>query len=136
LVKLDTEKRFYSLLWNQFSGPVRLLINNQYVFKPFWDFQRGEIKDWKKQFDQSFEESMKYLSAQKVVDLLEVVLDRLYTLRNQLVHGGATYKSEVNRSQVIDGKNILSMLVPLIIEIMMDNEYEDWGEIYYPVVNT
>jgi len=77
---------------------------------------------------------MKYLSAQKVVDLLEVVLDRLYTLRNQLVHGGATYKSEVNRSQVIDGKNILSMLVPLIIEIMMDNEYEDWGEIYYPVV--
>ena len=36
--------------------------------------------------------------------------------------------------KVIDGKNILSMLVPLIIEIMMDNEYEDWGEIYYPVV--
>jgi hypothetical protein len=87
LVKLDTEKRFYNLLWNQFSGPVRLLINNQYVFKPFWDFQRGEIKDWKKQFDQSVEESMKYLSTQKVVDLLEVVLDRLYTLRNQLVHG-------------------------------------------------
>ena len=77
---------------------------------------------------------MKYLSTQKVVDLLEVVLDRLYTLRNQLVHGGATYKSEVNRSQVIDGKNILSMLVPLIVEIMMDNEYEDWGEIYYPVI--
>lgn len=114
--------------------PVRLLINNQYVFKPFWDFQRGEIKDWKKQFDQSVEESMKYLSNGKVVDLLEVVLDRLYTLRNQLVHGGATYKSEVNRSQVMDGKNILSMLVPLIIEIMMDNENEDWGEIYYPVV--
>ncbi len=134
LVKLDIENRFYNLLWNQFSGPVRLLINNQYIFKPFWDFQRGEIKDWKKQFDQSVEESMKYLSAQKVVDLLEVVLDRLYTLRNQLVHGGATYKSEVNRSQVIDGKNILFMLVPLIVEIMLDNEYEDWGEIYYPVV--
>lgn len=135
LVRLDTEKRFYNLLWNQFSGPVRLLINNQYVFKPFWDFQRGEIKDWKKQFDQSVEESMKYLSAQKVVELLEVVLDRLYTLRNQLVHGGATYKSEVNRSQVIDGKNLLSMLVPLIIEIMMDNENENWGDIYYPVIN-
>ncbi|WP_026764601.1 HEPN domain-containing protein [Sediminibacterium salmoneum] len=134
LVKLDTEKRFYNLLWNQFSGPVRLLINNQYIFRPFWDFQRGEIIDWKKQFDQSVEESMKYLSNRKVVDLLEVVLDRLYTLRNQLVHGGATYKSEVNRAQVIDGKNILNMLVPLIIEIMMDNEFEDWGEIYYPVI--
>lgn len=134
LIKLDCEKRFYNLLWNHFSGPVRLLINNQYVFKPFWDFQRGEIKDWKKKFDQSVEESMKYLSNRKVVDLLEVILDRLYTLRNQLVHGGATYKSEVNRFQVIDGKNILNMLVPLIIEIMMDNEFEYWGEIYYPVV--
>lgn len=35
LVKLDTEKKFYNLLWNQFSGPVRLLINNQYVLKLF-----------------------------------------------------------------------------------------------------
>lgn len=134
LVKHDSEKRFYNLLWNHFSGPVRLLINNQYVYKPFWDFHRGEVKDWKKSFDASVADSLKYLSDQKVVELLEVVLDRLYTLRNQLIHGGATYKSEVNRSQVIDGKNILSMLVPLIIEIMIDNEYEDWGEIYYPVV--
>lgn len=135
LVKHDAERRFYNLLWNQFSGPVRLLINNQYIYKPFWDFQRGEIKDWKRSFESSVTNSLKYLSEQKIVELLEVVLDRLYTLRNQLVHGGATYKSEVNRSQVIDGKNILSMLVPLIIEIMVDNHEEDWGEIYYPVIS-
>jgi len=134
LVKHDTEKRFYNLLWNQFSGPVRLLINNQFVFKPFWDFQRGEIKDWKKPFDQSVNDSMKYLSAQKVVELLEVVLDRLYTLRNQLVHGGATFKSEVNRAQVTDGRNMLALLTPLIIEIMLENNKEEWGDIYYPVI--
>lgn len=137
LVKHDTEKRFFNLLWNQFSGPVRLLINNQFVYKPFWDYQRGEVKEWKKQFDESVNNSMKYLSSQKVVELLEVVLDRLYCiLRNQLVHGGATYKSEVNRSQVKDGGNMLALLVPLIIEIMLENNQEDWGEIYYPVVNS
>lgn len=135
LVNLDSENRFYNLLWNQFSGPVRLLINNYYIYKPFWDYQRGEIKDWKKLFESSVSDSLKFLSNQKVVELLEVVLDRLYTLRNQLVHGGATYKSDINRSQVQDGKNILSMLVPLIIDIMIENENADWGDIYYPVIN-
>ena len=134
LVKHDNEKRFSHLLWNQFSGPVRLLIENKYVYKPFWDFHRGEIKDWKKPFDKSVVDSMKFLSTQNVAGLLEVVLDRLYTLRNQLMHGGATFKSDINRSQVKDGNNMLKLLIPLVIEIMLTNQQEDWGEIYYPVI--
>jgi hypothetical protein len=134
-VKHDTEMRFFHLLWNQFSGPVRMLIENKYVFKPFWDFQRGEIKDWEKAYHKSVEDSMKYLSKQQVESLLEVVLDRLYTLRNQLMHGGATFKSDVNRSQVKDGNNMLKLLVPLVIEIMLLHPEENWGEIYYPVIS-
>jgi hypothetical protein len=134
LVKHDQENRFFHLLWNQFSGPVRLLIENKYVYKPFWEFQRGEIKDWKKPYEKSVSDSMKNLSAQNVEGLLEVVLNRLYTLRNQLMHGGSTFKSDVNRSQVKDGNNMLKLLVPLVIEIMLTNNDEDWGEIYYPVL--
>jgi hypothetical protein len=134
LVKHDLEMRFFHLLWNQFSGPVRLLIENKYVYKPFWEFQRGEIKDWKKQYYKSVTDSMKFLSAQNVEGLLEVVLDRLYTLRNQLMHGGSTFKSDINRSQVKDGNNMLKLLVPLVIEIMLINKEENWGEIYYPVI--
>ena len=134
LVKHDVEKRIFHLLWNQFSGPVRLLIENKYVFKPYWDFHRGDIKDWKKLYDKSVLDSMKFLSAQNVEGLLEVVLDRLYTLRNQLMHGGATFKSEINRSQVKDGNNMLRLLIPIVIEIMLLNHQEDWGEIYYPVI--
>lgn len=111
-----------------------MLIENKYVYKPFWDFQRGEIKDWKKPFDKSVVDSMKFLSTQNVAGLLEVVLDRLYTLRNQLMHGGATFKSDINRSQVKDGNNMLKLLIPLVIEIMLTNQQEDWGEIYYPVI--
>jgi hypothetical protein len=69
-----------------------------------------------------------------VAKLIEVVLDRLYMLRNQLMHGGATYKSKVNRAQVRDACNILKLFIPIIIEIIMENKNEDWGEIYYPVV--
>lgn len=134
LIALDEEKRFYNLLWNKFSTTVRLLLENQYVFKPFWDFQRGEIKVWKPQYDKSYKDCMKYLSKGQVVELLEVVLDRLYTLRNQLMHGGATYKSKVNREQMKQGCAMLQLMICMMIEIMLNNAGEDWGGINYPVV--
>lgn len=59
----------------------------------------------------------------------------IYTLRNQLVHGGATWCGAVNREQVRDCANIMANLVPIIIEIVMDNPDENWGEVSYPVVN-
>ena len=135
LIVHDTEKRFFKLLWEKFSGPVRLLIENEYVFKPFWDFQRGEIKNWKRMHEESVVAANKHLAKQDVPKMLEVVLDRLYTLRNQMIHGGATCKSKVNRSQLRDAINILKLIVPLIIEIMIENSHEDWGKIHYPVVS-
>lgn len=135
LVECDMEGKFFHLLWNTFSGPVRVLIENEYVFKPFWDFQRGQIKDWKKIHQRSIDESRNFLAVGNVAGLLENVLDRLYVLRNQLLHGGATYKSKVNRSQLRDGCNMLRLLVPLTIELMMDHGELDWGKVHYPVVN-
>jgi hypothetical protein len=66
--------------------------------------------------------------------ILSTLFDRLYVLRNQLIHGGATWKSSVNRDQVKDGRKILSFLVPLFIDIMLDNPNEPWGAPCYPVV--
>ena len=57
-----------------------------------------------------------------------------YILRNQLVHGGATWKSKVNRDQVRDGSRILLDIVPAIIRIMMENPDEPWGKPCYPPV--
>ena len=134
LVKHDVDNRFFDLLWNAFSGPVRLLIENKYVFKPFWEFQRKQVKDWKKLHYRSINDAHKYLSGQQVPQLLELVIDRLYTLRNQLLHGGATYKSKLNRLQMKDACSILKLLVPIIIEIMMLNGSEDWGKVHFPVI--
>ena len=55
-------------------------------------------------------------------------------LRNQLVHGGATWNSGVNRAQVRDGAAILSVLMPVFVDLMMDNPNADWGRPFYPVV--
>jgi len=66
--------------------------------------------------------------------VLSVTLTRLYTLRNQLVHGGAAWNSSVNRTQLRDCTNLLGQLVPVIICIMMDNPDTLWGDPVYPVV--
>ena len=134
LVKNDHEGRIAKLIWNKFSGPIQMLINNAYVFKTFWDYHRGEASEWEFAHRKSVTEATKYLSNNNTEGLLEIILDRLYVLRNQVMHGGATYKSKVNRNQLVDGTRILEALIPIIIDIMLQNQDEDWGRILYPVI--
>jgi hypothetical protein len=41
-----------------------------------------------------------------------VKLSRIYTLRNPLIHGEATWNSSVNREQMRDCVNLMGKLVP------------------------
>jgi len=134
LVRLDHEQRIFNILWQKFSGPVKILIENEYVFRGFWDYQRGDAKEWKKAFEKSNEDAIRYMSANNVGGVLEILLDRLYILRNQLMHGGATYKSKLNRKSVKDGSRILEMIIPIISEIKHENTEEEWGKLLFPVV--
>lgn len=134
LLRHDTAGHVFSLLWNTFKGPVRLLIENPFVFRPFWNFHRGEAEEWEQTFKKSNDDALRCLSGNKVDELLHIILDRLYVLRNQLMHGGATFRSKVNRNQVKDGAAILAMLVPIIIQIIMEHPEEDWGRLLYPVI--
>jgi hypothetical protein len=143
LVALDDQQRIYACLWNEYSSSVKALIKNPYVFAEFWQAQRlkGEQKEngeelnaWRSSFDQSSVEALNYLSRKKVAPLFSIVLDRLYVLRNQVLQGGATYQSRVNREQVTDGVALLSSIMPIIISIMLNSSEENWGEIAYPVI--
>lgn len=133
LVQFD-QNRLYNLFWEKFSGPVKVLIENKFVFEKFWEYTRGESDDYEIAFNKSIAQATNFLSKQNIEGLLEIVLERLYTLRNQLIHGGATYKSKLNRAQLRDACNIMQLLVPIIIDIMLENGEHDWGEIAYPVV--
>lgn len=103
-----------------------MLLDNPYVFRRFWDYQSGKIDEstWKNRF-----------ASGNTPALLGVLFNRLYTLRNQLIHGGATWSGSVNREQMRDCTNLLGKLVPLIIESMMDRPDTLWGDACYPVVD-
>lgn len=137
LVARDTGKRIYRALWQRFPGPVRLLMENRYVFHPFWQHYNGidGFQDWEARFKASSRSFALAFQAGDSVRVLSFVFDRLYVLRNQLVHGGATWNSGVNRAQVRDGAAILAFLMPVFVDLMMDNPHEDWGRPFYPVVD-
>jgi hypothetical protein len=136
LVALDAEKRLHRALFEQFTGPIRTLIDKKFAFEPFWTALRTHdpSERWKQGFDGAKKAAMASIMAGDTATVLGIVFDRLYVLRNQLVHGGATWNGQTNRAQVEDAVAILGALVPLIVEIMMEHPQQDYGAVLYPVV--
>ena len=137
LVALDRDHRIYNSVWQRFSQEIRLLLGNPYVFAPFWHHQNGldGYADWEARLAASQKVIARALSERQTARILSTLFDRLYVLRNQLVHGGSTWSSSVNRDQVRDGAAVLGSLLPVMVDIMMDNPDRDWGRPFYPVVS-
>ncbi|MCG8624318.1 MAG: HEPN domain-containing protein [Proteobacteria bacterium] len=134
LAKLDKEKRIHNAIWGKINNRMRVFMDNEYVFEPFWKSQHGSVSDeqWKGMHQARNKSFYHFLGkGSDTAEVLSFLFDRLYTLRNQLMHGGATCMGSLNRPQVRDGMNILAFLVPIFIDIMMDNSGEDWGELHY-----
>ncbi|MGL6420135.1 hypothetical protein ACSZMW_21270 [Aeromonas allosaccharophila] len=136
LCDLDEHKQIEQLVWQEFSGSIRMLLDTPFVLQSFWDYQSGKISEaqWKERLAQGKKMATLALASGNTPQLLGVVFNRLYTLRNQLIHGGATWNSSVNRTQLKDCANLLGKLVPEIIELMMTHPDTLWGDACYPVV--
>lgn len=136
LIDLDSKKQLHQIIWQQYAGAIRLLLDNPFVYQPFWNHQNRQpgFENWQEHFQQAKKASHKALASNDTCALLGIVFSRLYTLRNQLVHGGATWNSKTNREQLRDANCILGDIVPVVIEILLDNTDAHWGEACYPVV--
>lgn len=136
VIALDTEGVIYDAIWKKFSGPIRLLLDNKYVFQPFWRHQNqvAGYENWEERFTNSKKRISSALTKKNTQIILGTLFDRLYVLRNQIIHGGSTWNSSVNRSQVEDGTKIISFLIPIFIDLMMDNPTDQWGAPHYPIV--
>ena len=136
LVRLDARGRLYATLWRRFPQEVRVLLDNRYVFAPFWAHHNDMpgYDDWAERLERARGVAGRALAAQDSPRVLSILFDRLYVLRNQLVHGGATWNSDINRAQVGDGAALLGCLLPVFVDLMMDHPDQDWPMPHYPVV--
>jgi len=130
LIDSDADKLLYELVWNHFSGAIRLMIDNKYVFQPFWDFHNGLIteEEWQQSFQRSKTSASRALGRMDTQSVMEVMFNRLYTLRNQILHGATTWNGAVNRSQITQGAEIMGQVVPIVIHLMMNDHQRVWGD--------
>lgn len=114
-----------------------MLLDNQFVFQPFWDALNHPGPDgssptyWRDEFDDARQRTHRALAAQDTERVLYEVFMRLYTLRNQLMHGGATWNSSVNRAQVRDGRSLLARMLLVMLGVMMSNPASFQGRPFY-----
>lgn len=68
--------------------------------------------------------------------ILEKMVDRIYLLRCQLVHGAATLRSRMNRTAVKHCTTMMAKLMPTLLLVWIDHGVdEDWGIMCYPPVD-
>ena len=134
ICRLDNDRVVYDAIWLRFSGPIRLLLDNPYVYKRFWlEKAKSRTGDgWRAQFAARKKRTLRALARQDTYAILCELFERLYVLRNQLVHGGATWNSQANRDQVKDGQAVMATLVPHFVAIMIAHHNEDWGRPHFP----
>ena len=137
IVRVDRERAIYDAIWKRFAGMLRLFLDNHYVFEPFWRHQNGEagFENWRDRFRDERRSVDRALGNLETPRILGVLFRRLYVLRNQIIHGGATWGSSVNREQVEGGREIMAFLLPQFINLMMDHPHEAWGVPPYPPVD-
>ena len=142
IVRQDRKRIIHNILWERYPGPVQDLLENKYVFRPFWESIRGSSSGggWKQKFEGDKRRSFRELANGNVERVLEIVFWRLYELRNQIFHGGATFAEGWGQDQITNGSRIMADLVPVILDIMDTHIAENpdtkvWGKVAYPRIN-
>ncbi len=120
----------FDTIWADLGDEIETLLNNRFVYQPQWD----QDTKWEKDWENDNEKTKKAIEKGRTEGILLELFDRLYTLRNQLLHGCATWRGSKNREPVETGAKIMACLVPHFIEVMLDNPRAKWGMPSYPVL--
>ena len=115
------------------------LLENRFIDPYFWDYYHkhplkrgGKHPNWeKKRRTKGFNDAKKSQSAFK---MLSIIFGRLYTLRNQIMHGGSAWKEDLSRGQLREATGVMYKLLPVFIDLMLENPEADWGCSFYPRV--
>jgi len=135
IVAQDSQRTLYQLLWQEYSPSIRQMIKNPFLYSGFWQAQRDSSAkaQWQKGFDEESVAALNAMSRKREVDVLSIVFSRLAVLQEQVLAGGASFQSQVNRVQVQDGLALLKLFVPYFMQIMLQAD-EPWAEVAYPVI--
>lgn len=126
----------YDTIYANLGDEIETILDSEFVYRTYWRFRNGDQTraNWKKDLQKDSEKTARTIREGRTEQALDDLFDRLYVLRNQLLHGCATWRGSKNREQVETGAKIMAALVPHFIEAMIDNPKADWGVPSFPVL--
>ena len=137
LWKFDKKhNRIYKTIEN--TKEIINLLENRFVAPHFWNYyHENPFKRKEKNPNWNQSKSAKGFKFAKekrdTFKMLSIIFGRLYTLRNQIMHGGSAWKVDhLNRRQLSDATEIMYKLLSVFIDIMLENPDADWGDSFYP----
>lgn len=129
--RVDGEGRLLPAL-EPLRDDARALLESPFLIERFWaDQEWDQVRPQRGRTAKFGEE----LRENRAGAALHRLLIAVYFLRCQIVHGGATLGSRVNRVTVEPGARVLRQLTGQLIALVIERGLEmEWGEICYPPV--
>jgi len=130
LLQLDLKTGYIAMVLRENKPLVMSIFEDQYLSRFFWE-EPGEVRA-RKSKRIKFDAQTWYLEGRWTV-IVDRLLERIYLLRSQLVHGAATYNGALNRTAVRRCQLMLGHLLTTFMLVWIDHgAEEDWGLMCYP----
>ena len=131
VVRVDAKARLHRSL-EVHAADARVLLESPFLIDRFWSDGEWDQVRPRRGRARTFDEELR---GARVAAALHRTLMAIYFLRCQVVHGGATLGSGVNRVTVEPASRLLRTLTGQIIAVTMEHGLEmSWGELCYPPV--
>lgn len=110
---------------------AKKLLSDPFLADVFWrDPTHPKAKGWATEDSNFIDRNLNAGDASRV---LGQVVDRMFVLRGQIVHGASTGGSKLNRKGLNHSVLMLEMIVPLIQQIVIETRCDDdWPALCYP----
>ena len=131
ILDLDTDEIVTDVLMDN-KPLVMSILEDEYLSRWFWQ-EPGEERA-RKSKKVKFAARDWYLDGNWTM-ILDRLVERVYFLRCQLVHGAASYNGSLNRTAVRRCSTMMEHLLPAILSVWIDHgSDEDWGIMCYPPI--
>ncbi len=129
ILALDANEQVKGVLIQQ-KKLIMSIFEDEYLSRFFWQEpgakRAGQSKKVKYDAQTWYQQGNRTL-------LLDRLVERIYLLRCQLVHGASTYNSSLNRVSLGRCITMMGHLLPAILLVWIDHGAdEDWGTMCYP----
>ncbi|MCY4633569.1 MAG: HEPN domain-containing protein [Acidobacteria bacterium] len=138
----DGRKRLHEVVRDkECVKAIHDVMNNKFIYEGYWTCVRAQkaVFDSRERFRDENKSVKRHTTPGLLSprDALPIVFQRLYTLRNQIVHGGVTARNGWGRKQLRAGSRAMEKVIPVVLKIMKTHIDKDppsnaWGDLRYP----